>query len=65
MTSTMPLVNVPDSPASPQPAELFLRSLHADWGEERWAALAHDTGLRYEVIDGVLYMSTAPSPEHQ
>lgn len=65
MTSTMPLASAPHSADAPQLSELFLRSLHADWDAARWSSLSHDTGLRYEVIDGVLYMSTSPSPEHQ
>jgi Uma2 family endonuclease len=46
------------------PVELFLRSLDASWTRARWEQLPED-GNRYEVIDGVLYMSTAPSPFHQ
>ena len=44
--------------------ELFLRSTSHDWCYERWADLPDD-GNRYEVIDGVLYMSTPPSVYHQ
>src|SRR5262245_26541201 len=44
--------------------ELALRSLAADWDRERWERLPDD-GNRYEVIDGVLYMTTAPSTFHQ
>src|SRR5436853_4240876 len=44
--------------------ELALRSHEANWDRERWARLPDD-GNRYEVIDGVLYMTTAPSPFHQ
>jgi Uma2 family endonuclease len=44
--------------------ELALRSLHAGWNRERWEQLPDD-GNRYEVIDGVLYMTTAPSYFHQ
>jgi Uma2 family endonuclease len=44
--------------------ELLLRSLDATWNRQRWEHLPAD-GHRYEVIDGVLYMSTAPSPRHQ
>lgn len=46
------------------PVELTLHSSDATWTRERWEELADD-GNRYEVIDGVLYMSTAPSPFHQ
>jgi Uma2 family endonuclease len=44
--------------------ELALRSSVADWNRERWEQLPDD-GNRYEVIDGVLYMTTAPSYFHQ
>jgi Uma2 family endonuclease len=44
--------------------EYQLRSVDADWCYERWEQLPDD-GNRYEVIDGVLYMSTAPSNNHQ
>jgi Uma2 family endonuclease len=43
---------------------LVLRSLDAAWDYARWAELPDD-GNRYEVIDGVLYMTTAPSNFHQ
>jgi Uma2 family endonuclease len=44
--------------------ELLLRSPDASWCYARWERLPDD-GNRYEVIDGVLYMSTAPSFWHQ
>lgn len=44
--------------------DLVLRSPDANWNRDRWAKLPVD-GNRYEVIDGVLYMTTAPSPFHQ
>ncbi|MEN9934268.1 MAG: hypothetical protein RLZZ387_847 [Chloroflexota bacterium] len=44
--------------------ELVVRSLDASWNYERWSRLPDD-GNRYEVIDGVLYMTTAPSFFHQ
>lgn len=44
--------------------EMLLRSPDADWDRARWEELPAD-GKRYEVIAGVLYMSTAPSPFHQ
>ncbi len=44
--------------------ELVLRSLDATWNADRWETLGDD-GNRYEVIAGVLYMTTAPSPFHQ
>ena len=46
------------------PPQLALRSLDATWNRARWELLPAD-GNRYEVIDGVLYMSTAPSFFHQ
>lgn len=44
--------------------DLVLRSPDADWDLARWETLPAD-GNRYEVIDGVLYMTTAPSSFHQ
>jgi Uma2 family endonuclease len=44
--------------------ELVLRSPDASWNRDRWEQLPDD-GNRYEVIDGVLYMTTAPSFFHQ
>jgi Uma2 family endonuclease len=44
--------------------DLVLRSLDATWNRERWEQLPTD-GNRYEVIQGVLYMTTAPSSFHQ
>ena len=44
--------------------ELALRSHDAAWDRTRWEQLPED-GNRYEVIDGVLYMTTAPSYFHQ
>jgi Uma2 family endonuclease len=44
--------------------ELTTRSLDAGWNDARWSQLLED-GNRYEVIDGVLYMTTAPSFFHQ
>ena len=44
-------------------SQLLLRSIGADWTYERWETLPDDGNL-YEVIDGVLYMSTAPSYFH-
>jgi Uma2 family endonuclease len=42
----------------------MLQSADATWDRARWEQLGDD-GKRYEVIDGVLYMSTAPRPVHQ
>ena len=44
--------------------ELAMRSQDAAWNRARWETLPAD-GNRYEVIDGILYMSTAPSVFHQ
>lgn len=44
--------------------ERVTRSLDASWNYARWSQLPDD-GNRYEVIDGVLYMTTAPSYFHQ
>ena len=44
--------------------ELVLRSVSDNWNYARWETLGDD-GNRYEVIDGVLYMTTAPSNFHQ
>jgi len=43
---------------------LVVRSPDATWNYARWERLPDD-GNRYEVIDGVLYMTTAPSFFHQ
>jgi Uma2 family endonuclease len=51
-------VNVLDAPGA------ALRSLDDTWNRARWEQLPAD-GIRYEVIGGVLYMSTAPSVFHQ
>ncbi|MCC6627914.1 MAG: Uma2 family endonuclease [Chloroflexi bacterium] len=47
----------------PSPA-IGLRSLDAGWNRARWEQLPAD-GKRYEVVDGVLYVSTVPSTFHQ
>jgi len=44
--------------------DLAMRSLDATWDRARWEDLPDD-GNRYEVIEGVLYMSTSPSSFHQ
>jgi Uma2 family endonuclease len=44
--------------------QLVLRSLDNSWDYARWERLPDD-GNRYEVLDGVLYMSTSPSYFHQ
>lgn len=50
--------------ATVAPIELVLHSAEANWDRDRWDELPDD-GNRYEIIDGVLYMSTAPSLLHQ
>jgi Uma2 family endonuclease len=52
---------VPMTVATP---ELMLRSTANDWTLARWETLPAD-GNRYEVLDGMLYMSTVPSTFHQ
>jgi Uma2 family endonuclease len=44
--------------------QYVLRSPDANWNRALWEQLPND-GNRYEVIDGVLYMTTAPSNFHQ
>jgi len=44
--------------------EYLLQSPDATWCADRWEKLPYD-GNRYEVIDGMLYMSTSPSVFHQ
>lgn len=44
--------------------DLTLRSLSPNWDYVRWEQLPDD-GNRYEIINGVLYMTTAPSVFHQ
>lgn len=44
--------------------ELVLRSLDATWDYARWTGLPED-GNRYEIINGVLYITTAPGSFHQ
>lgn len=46
------------------PRDATLRSTDATWTAADWERLPDD-GRRYEIIDGVLYMSTAPSLFHQ
>jgi Uma2 family endonuclease len=44
---------------------MTLRSLSTGWTYERWERELPDDGNRYEIIAGVLYMTTAPSFFHQ
>lgn len=44
---------------------ITFRSPDAGWNYERWERELPDDGNRYEVIEGVLYMTTAPSYFHQ
>ena len=50
--------------AAPSKPDLLLQSPEATWNRDRWEQIGDD-GRRYEVIGGVLYMSTAPRPVHQ
>jgi Uma2 family endonuclease len=43
--------------------QLVLRSLDANWDYARWEQIPYDGNL-YEVLDGVLYMTTSPSNYH-
>ena len=57
--------NAPTSPTYRwELPDLALRSHDASWNRARWECLPAD-GNRYEVINGVLYMATAPSSFHQ
>ena len=47
-----------------QDREVLMRSADANWTYELWEQLPHDE-YRYEIIDGELYVSNAPSWEHQ
>jgi len=49
---------------APSKPDLLLQSPEATWNRKRWEQIGDD-GNRYEVINGVLYMSTAPRPVHQ
>lgn len=48
----------------PTDAPLVAGPRHGQWTYEDWEALPDD-GNRYEVIDGALYMTTAPHSFHQ
>ena len=43
--------------------DIGLRSLDATWTRARWEQLPDD-GRRYEIVDGVLYVSSSPSLFH-
>lgn len=57
--------------AIPDTAELVVRASHVpgppqgQWTYTAYAALPDAGGYRYEIIDGVLYMAPAPTPEHE
>jgi Uma2 family endonuclease len=51
--------------ATLQTRDFLLRSVDANWTADDWERLPHESGYRFEIIHGVLYMSTAPSPFHQ
>ena len=44
---------------------ITLRSLDAGWNYDRWERELPDDGNRYEVIEGILYLTTAPGYFHQ
>jgi Uma2 family endonuclease len=46
------------------PRDALLRSTDENWTAADWEQLPDD-GQRYEIIGGVLYVGTAPSPAHQ
>jgi Uma2 family endonuclease len=64
MASTLTQTGARQATGAQNAPELFLRSVDATWNEARWETLDHEN-YRYEVIDGVLYMSTSPSLYHQ
>jgi Uma2 family endonuclease len=51
--------------ATLQARDFLLRSVDRNWTADDWERLPHDSGYRFEIIYGVLYMSTAPHPFHQ
>ncbi len=51
--------------ATQQSRDFLLRSVDSTWTDDDWERLPHESGYRFEIIHGVLYMSTAPSPMHQ
>jgi Uma2 family endonuclease len=51
--------------ATLQARDFLLRSVDRNWTADDWERLPHESGYRFEIIHGVLYMSTAPSPFHQ
>lgn len=44
---------------------MTLRTIDGGWTAEQWEQLNHNEGIRYEIIAGVLYMSSSPSVYHQ
>jgi Uma2 family endonuclease len=57
--------------AIPDTAEIVVRASHVpgpsqgQWDYAAYAALPEAGGYRYEIIEGVLYMAPAPTPEHE
>lgn len=55
----------------PDTATTVVRASHVPgprqgrWTYDDYVQLAGDEGFRFEVIDGVLYMAPAPTPEHE
>lgn len=62
--TSAPVVDEPRGTVRWALPDLVLRSLDATWDRRRWETLPAD-GNRYEVVDGVLFMTTAPSSFHQ
>lgn len=57
--------------AIPDTAATVVRASHVPgprqggWTYDDYVRLPEDEGFRYEIIDGVLYMAPAPTPEHE
>ena len=47
-----------------QDRDVLMRSTDATWTYELWEQLSHDE-YRSDITNGVFYMRTAPSPDHQ
>src|SRR3712207_862717 len=45
--------------------DLLLRSVDTTWTADDWERLPHGDGNRYEIIGGMLYLSSTPSVRHQ
>jgi Uma2 family endonuclease len=65
MSATVDQALTAAQPLAMATATMTLRSLDAGWSYARWERDLKDDGNCYEIIDGVLYMTTAPSYFHQ